>query len=80
MDLSTIAQRFHDLCVNIANNSGQITLGVLIVVTLIIGISLMVSKKARQNAIEWIPWVLVGAAVALSAVGIAEGIGSAAKF
>lgn len=78
--LAAIAQKFNDLCVNIANYSGPITLGILVVVTLIIGISLMVSKKARQNAIEWIPWVLVGTAVALSAVGIAEGIATVTKF
>lgn len=78
--MEVIAQNFKDLCTTVANNSTPITLGILIIVVLIIGISLMVSKKARQNAIEWIPWVLIGTGVALSAVGIAEAIGASAKF
>ena len=78
--MEAISQNFYNFCVNIANNSTMITLGILVVVILIIGISLIISKKARQNALEWIPWVLVGTAVALSAVGLAETIGASAKF
>ncbi|MGN0533259.1 MAG: hypothetical protein ACI4IK_02765 [Eubacterium sp.] len=78
--MEAIAQKFHEICVNIANNSTGVTLGILIVVVLIIGLCLIISKKSRQNALEWVPWVLVGTAVALSAVAIADAIGSTAQF
>lgn len=78
--MEAIAQKFYNFCVNIANNSTLITLGILIVVVLIIGLSLMLSKKARDNAKEWIPWTLVGSAVAFSAIAIADAIGNTVKF
>lgn len=78
--MEQIAQKFNSWCVTIANQSTQIILGILIVVVLIIGLSLMLSKKARDNAKEWIPWVAVGVAVALSAVTIADSIGNSLKF
>lgn len=75
-----ISKKFYDMCVGIADNSFWIVAGILIVVTLVIGISLLVSKKSRDNAKEWIPWVLVGTAVAISPVVIAEAITKMAKF
>lgn len=78
--MEAIAQKIYNFCVNIANYSTPITLGILIIVTLIIGISFIVSKKARQNALEWVPWVLIGTAVALGAVAIADAVGSAVQF
>lgn len=78
--MEAIAQKFYDFCVQIANNSTLITLGILIIVVLIIGISFMVSKKARDNAKEWTPWVLIGAGISLAAVAIAESIGNSVKF
>lgn len=78
--MEQIAQNFYNWCVSIANVSQWIVIGILIIVVLIIGISLMVSKKARDNAKEWIPWVLVGAAVALSPVLISEAVVNMTKF
>lgn len=78
--MEKIAQNFYNFCVDIANNSTPITLGIVVVVILIIGLSFIVSKKARQNAMEWVPWVLIGTAVALGAVAIADAVGSAVQF
>lgn len=78
--MEAISQKFYDICANIANQATPITLGILIIVVLIIGISLMVSKDARQNAMKWIPSVLIGAGISLAAVGIADAIGSAVQF
>lgn len=78
--MEVIAQNFNNWCVKIANQSTPITIGILIIVTLIIGISLMVSSDARKNAIKWIPWVLLGTGVALAAVTIATTIGDSVKF
>lgn len=72
--------KFKEWCVAIANESTPIVMGILVIIILIIGISLAVSKKARQNAIEWIPWVAVGAGVALGAVTIATAIGKSVAF
>ncbi len=78
--MAAIAKKFYDMCVGIADNSFWIVAGILVVVILIIGVSMIVSKKARDNAKEWIPWVLAGTAVAISPVVIAEAITKMAKF
>lgn len=80
LDLEQIGQNFYNQCVKLANVSQWIVLGVLVVVVVAIGISLMASKKARENAKEWIPWVLLGAVFALSPVAIAEAVSNMAKF
>lgn len=78
--MEQIAQNFYNWCVRVADISQWIVIGILIIVVLIIGISLMVSKKARDNAKEWIPWVLLGAAVGLSPVLISEAVVNMTKF
>lgn len=78
--MEQIAQNFYDMCANIAEYSTLITMGVLIIVTLVIGLSLIVSKEARENAKKWIPWVLIGSVVALCPVLIAEAVANLAQF
>lgn len=78
--MEVISQKFYSWCIGIADQSKMITLGILIIVTLVISISLMCSKEARENAKKWIPWVLIGAGGALSAVTIATAIGNSMKF
>lgn len=78
--MQQIAQNFYNACTSLADYSQLIVMGVLIVVILIIGLSLIISKDARENAKKWIPWVLIGTAVALFPVVIAEAVANMAQF
>lgn len=78
--MAQISKKFYDMCVGIADNSFWIVLGILVVVTLLIGLSMIVSKKARDNAKEWIPWAILGTAISISPVVIAEAITNMTKF
>ena len=78
--MEQIAQNFYDACAKIADYGQLITMGVLIVVILVIGLSLIVNKEARENAKKWIPWVLIGTAGALSPVVIAVAVANMTQF
>ena len=55
-------------------------MGVLIVVILVIGLSLIVNKEARENAKKLIPWGLFGTAVSLCPVVIADAVANMTQF
>lgn len=78
--LAGIAQKFQELCISIANNSVPITIGLIILIALLIGLRLMMGKKGKQDAVEWIPPALIGAIVALGAVSIGTAIGASLQF
>ncbi len=78
--LSAIAQKFQELCISIANNSVPITIGLIVLIALLIGLRLMMGKKGKQDAVEWIPPALIGAIVALGAVSIGTAIGASLQF
>lgn len=78
--LEQISLDFYDKCVQIANISHWIVLGVFIIVVLGGGLALLISDDVRKNAKKWIPWVILAVAIALCPVIIAEAIAGAVQF